>query len=348
MAKHGILLVNLGTPKSTKPGDVYRYLQEFLLDGRVIDFPAIPRNLLVRGIIVPFRHRKSAAMYRKVWTDRGSPLLYHGQDVAAKLQEKVGKDYKVVLAMRYQQPSIKKGLEALRDAQVDRITVMPLFPQYASATTGSVHDKVMEVLRTWQAIPDLQFINNYFDHPSFIKAFVERGAQYNWADYDHVIFSFHGLPERQIRKGDDHKVCQLGDCCQQVTAANQFCYRAQCFGTANAIAASLGIPQDRYTVSFQSRLGRDEWIKPYSEPLVEDLAKKGAKRLLMFSPAFVADCLETIFEIGEEYLEVFQEHGGEHLQLVESLNSSDTWINAMLDILRDKAAIEVPVASTVA
>lgn len=348
MTKHGILLVNLGTPKSTKPGDVYRYLQEFLLDGRVIDFPAIPRNLLVRGIIVPFRHRKSAAMYRKVWTDRGSPLLYHGQDVAAKLQDRLGEDYKVVLAMRYQQPSIKKGLEELRDAQVERITVMPLFPQYASATTGSVHDKVMEVLRTWQAIPDLQFINNYFDHPSFIQAFAERGAQYNWADYDHVIFSFHGLPERQIRKGDDHKVCRLGDCCQQVTAANQFCYRAQCFGTANAIAAALGIPKDRYTVSFQSRLGRDEWIKPYSEPLVEDLAKKGAKRLLMFSPAFVADCLETIFEIGEEYLEVFQEHGGEHLQLVESLNSGEAWINAMLDILRDKAAIEVPAASTVA
>lgn len=347
MAKQGILLVNLGTPKSPKPSHVYRYLQEFLLDGRVIDFPAIPRNLLVRGIIVPFRHRKSAAMYRKVWTDRGSPLLYHGEDVADKLQKRLGDDYKVVLAMRYQEPSIKRGLEALRDAKVERITVMPLFPQYASATTGSVHDKVMEILRTWQAIPDVQFINSYFDHPSFIKAFAKRGAQYNWQDYDHVIFSFHGLPERQIHKGDDHNVCRLGDCCQQITPGNQFCYRAQCFGTANAIAAELGIPQDRYTVAFQSRLGRAEWIKPYSEPLVEELAQKGAKKLLMFSPAFVADCLETIFEIGEEYLEVFQENGGEHLQLVESLNSSDTWIDAMLDILRDKAAIEVSAASTV-
>lgn len=339
MAKEGILLVNLGTPKSPKPRDVYRYLQEFLMDGRVIDIPAFPRNLLVKGIIVPFRHRKSAAMYRKVWTDRGSPLLYHGEDVAGALQKKLGKAYKVVLAMRYQEPSIQRGLETLRAAKVERITVFPLFPQYASATTGSVHDKVMEVLRTWQAIPEVQLINSYFDHPAFIEAFAARGAQYSWQEYDHVIFSFHGLPERQIHKADNHDVCRLGDCCQQITPENQYCYRAQCFGTANAIATALGIPDERYTVSFQSRLGRAEWIKPYSEPLVKALAGQGAKKLLVFSPAFVADCLETIFEIGEEYLEVFQENGGEDLQLVESLNSHPLWIDAMVKILQEKVTV---------
>ncbi len=339
MPKEGILLVNLGTPDSPKPSDVYKYLQEFLLDKRVIDFPAVPRNLLVRGIIVPFRHRKSAKTYREIWTDRGSPLMFHSQDASAKLQQRLGDDFQVELAMRYQTPSIEAGLKKLQDAQVDRITVFPLFPQYASATTGSVHDKVMEIVSRWFTIPDIQFINSYADHPAFIAAFAARGREYPWQDYDHVIFSYHGLPERQIRKSDPYKVCQLGECCRQHSSANQYCYRHQCFQTSEAIVQALGIPADKFTVSFQSRLGNDPWIKPYTEPLIIDLAKQGAKKLLVFSPAFVADCLETIYEIGDEYQEVFEEHGGEKIQLVESLNSSDAWIEAMVAILQDKAAI---------
>lgn len=336
MTRFGILLVNLGTPDSPKPRDVYRYLQEFLLDPRVIDIPTFQRNLLVRGIIVPFRHRKSARTYQEIWTHDGSPLMVYSQRLQSKLQALLGNEVPVQLAMRYQNPSINKGLEALRSRQVEHIVIVPLFPQYASATTGSVHDKVMEILSTWQSIPELSFISSYATHPAFLDSFANQGQQYNWKEFDHVVFSFHGLPERQIFKGDDHGVCKLGDCCNSIGPANHLCYRAQCFATARGIAERLGIPQEHYTVAFQSRLGKAEWIKPYSEPLIIDLAKQGMKRLLVFSPAFVADCLETIYEIGIEYQEVFEEHGGEKIQLVESLNDSDEWVSALRDIIYER------------
>jgi protoporphyrin/coproporphyrin ferrochelatase len=336
MTRFGILLVNLGTPDSPKPRDVYRYLQEFLLDPRVIDIPTFQRNLLVRGIIVPFRHRKSARTYQEVWTTKGSPLMVYGQRLRDKLQALMGEHVPVELAMRYQNPSILKGLEALRSKQVQHIIIVPLFPQYASATTGSVHDKVMEILRTWQSIPELSFISNYATHPAFLDAFAVQGQRYNWKEFDHVVFSFHGLPERQIFKGDDHGVCTLGDCCNSLGPANHLCYRAQCFATARGIAERLGIPESAYTVAFQSRLGKAEWIKPYSEPLIIDLAKQGMKRLLVFSPAFVADCLETIYEIGIEYQEVFEKHGGEKIQLVESLNDSDVWVKGLKQIIDER------------
>lgn len=331
MNKNGILLVNLGTPDSPKVSDVRRYLDEFLMDGRVVDVPAPVRALLVKGIIVPFRGPKSAKTYQAIWTENGSPLMYYSVRTAELLQERLGDEYHVELAMRYQNPSIQSALDKLKAAKVDSIKVIPLFPQYASATTGSVHDKVMEIVRTWQAIPDISFINSYYDEPGIIKNFAENGKKYQPETYDHILFSFHGLPQRQLRKGDDSKAhcLKVENCCETLCDNNKFCYSAQCYQTAKLIAAELNIPREKYTICFQSRLGSDPWAQPYTSAVLEELAHKGAKKVLVFCPAFVADCLETIFEIAEEYQEEFEEMGGEKVQLVESLNDHPMWIETL-------------------
>ena len=336
LGKTGVLLVNLGTPDSPAVPDVRKYLREFLMDGRVIDVPAVPRFALVQGIIAPFRAPKSAKIYRELWNENGSPLKYYGLRNEKQLQEVLGDEYVVRLAMRYQSPSIETALAAFKLLGLSSIIVIPFFPQYASASTGSVYEKVMDVLQTWQVMPQLKFVNRFSDHPGFIQGFVERGRTYmDTRAYDHYLFSYHGLPERHMRKGDPTgQVCKLGDCCNSLHAMNQHCYRAQCFDTTRRLVAELGIPEGKYTTSFQSRLGNDPWIKPYTDDKIKELAKSGIKSVLAFSPAFVADCLETTIEVGEEYKELFEEHGGEHWQLVESLNDSPTWIDTLVDLVK--------------
>jgi protoporphyrin/coproporphyrin ferrochelatase len=331
MAKKGILLVNLGTPDSPSVRDVRKYLDEFLMDERVIDINPVGQLMLVKGIIVPFRGPKSARTYQKIWTAEGSPLLFHSVRVREKLQEVLGGDYVVELGMRYQSPSIAAALENLRKASVQSIKVIALFPQYASATTGSVHQRVMEIVRKWQTIPDLSFVNSFHSEPGMIDIFARNGARYNPETFDHILFSFHGLPQRQLRKADDSgcHCLQAADCCSRLSDVNKFCYSAQCHDTARLIAEKLGLQPDRYTVTFQSRLGRDPWVQPYTSEVIHSLASKGAKRLLVFSPAFVADCLETIYEIAEEYDVEFRQLGGEKVQLVESLNDDPEWIKVL-------------------
>ncbi len=335
IGRTGVLLVNLGTPDSPSVPDVRKYLREFLMDGRVIDFPFLPRFLLVNGIIAPFRSPKSAKTYRELWTETGSPLKYYGEVVTEQVQQRLGDDYAVRLAMRYQSPSIDTGLAEFKLMGLTNLVVVPFFPQYASATTGSIYEKVMDILKTWQVMPSLRFVNRFLEHPKFIEGVVERGrAKMQAHDYDHYIFSYHGLPERQIRKGDPTKqICKLGDCCNSLHAMNQHCYRAQCFETTRRLVAALGIPEGQYTTCFQSRLGRDPWIKPYTEDLVREFPKRGLKRILAFSPAFVSDCLETTIEVGEEYKELFEENGGEHWELVDSLNDSPLWIDTVVDLV---------------
>jgi len=339
MAKTGILLVNLGTPNSPSTPDVRRYLTQFLTDGRVIDIPWLPRQLLVRGIIGPFRSPKSAATYRQIWLPDGSPLMVYGLRLLAKVRARLEPEISVELAMRYQQPSIEAGLKRLRDAGVERYVIFPLFPQYASATTGSVHEEVMRILSGWQGIPEVLLVGDYADHPGFIQPFVSAAREHNLADCDHVLFSFHGLPKRQIRKGDDHGVCQFGTCCDHLGPKNRLCYRAQCLATTRALVRELGLKEGSYTTCFQSRLGRDPWIEPYTSDVLEKLAHQGVKRLLVLCPAFVADCIETIDEIAVEYAEEFREAGGETLTLVESLNDRDTWVDGLCQILQDKAGL---------
>lgn len=330
--KKGLLLINLGTPLTPQPKHVYRYLNEFLTDGRVIDLPWLKRQVLVRGIIVPFRYKASAHLYQKIWQKEGSPLLIHGLSMQNKVQELLGNKFEVCLSMRYQTPSIEEGLAKLQKDYLSEIIILPLFPQYASATTGSVHQKVMECVKKWTVIPKLTFINSFPDHPGFIKAFCDRGKQYDLKSYDHILFSFHGLPERHIRQADCSNTCLKENCCQKLQNTNQFCYKAQCYATARAIAKGLNIREEAYTICFQSRLGSDPWIQPYTSDIIQQCAEKKMKRLLVFCPAFVSDCLETTCEISIEYADLFRNLGGEELQLVEGLNDHPNWIKAICDI----------------
>ena len=333
--KTGILIVNLGTPDSPSVRDVRKYLREFLSDPRVIDTGAFARWMLVNFIIAPIRSSRSAKLYKKIWTGNGSPLLYYSEKQKKLLQEKLGDGFHVELAMRYQSPSIQLALHRLSGLKLRKIIVLPLFPQYASASTGSVHEKIMSIISTWQVIPEISFINSYPNDKGFINAFTEVGKKYNPENYDHVLFSFHGLPERQIKKADKNNHCLTGNCCEVFENKNGFCYRAQCFETARLLAKNLHIPFEKYTVCFQSRLGKTPWIKPYSDQVVEELAKKGMKKVLVFAPAFVSDCLETIYEIGVEYDELFKKNGGDKIQLVESLNDHPAWIDAMERLVRN-------------
>lgn len=330
--KTGVLLVNLGTPDSPSVGNVRSYLSQFLNDPRVIDIPWLSRKMLVNVVIVPFRASKSAAVYKKLWTDKGSPLLYYSEEVQRLLQEALGSGYGVHLAMRYKNPSIPSVLEEMRTKNYDDMVVVPMFPQYASASTGSALEEVMNVVSKWWVIPEIRFVSQYYDHPTYIDAFVARGRQYELAAYDHVIFSYHGLPERHVDKVHEKGSCADYDCENRLTAENKYCYRATCFATTRLIAAKLEIPKEKYSVTFQSRLN-DKWLKPFSDQVVAECAKKGLKNLLVFSPAFTADCLETIIEIGEEYQEIFTANGGDKLQLVESLNDHPCWIQCLKELV---------------
>ena len=265
----GVLLVNLGTPSTPSPRDVKRYLTEFLTDGRVIDLPPVQRNLLVRGIIIPKRYRQSAALYQSIWEKEGSPLLIHGKKVEDLLQKRLGENYRVRLAMRYQNPSIEEGLKALMGCQ--KLVIFPMFPQYASATTGSVHQKVFEILSKWAIIPEVRFISQYPSHPHLIEAFAKRAEERDLESYDHFVFSYHGLPQRQILKGDQKGIClKEKDCCQN----NPTCYASQCFATTREITKKLRIPHGMWSHTYQSRLGKSPWIEPYTDVVLQNLAIK--------------------------------------------------------------------------
>jgi ferrochelatase len=337
----GILLVNLGTPDTPNKSDVRRYLKEFLLDPRVIDIPPLQRNLLVRGVILPFRPKASAEAYRKIWTERGSPLLYHARDLTAKLSLFFSGEVPIEIGMRYGNPSIRSGLQRLLAKDIHRVVVFPLFPQYASASWGSAVERVyVEAGKLWN-VPAVQVVGAYYDHPAYIGACaaVAEGALCDFAA-EKILLSFHGLPERHLRKSDGTHggYCLIkANCCDGIVAANRDCYRAQSFATARALAKQLGLSEDRYEVAFQSRLGRTPWIRPYMDERVRALAQSGVKRLAVLSPSFVADCLETIEEIGLRAAEDFVKHGGHELRLVPSLNSEDAWVSAVAKILQDAA-----------
>jgi ferrochelatase len=335
-AKKAVLLVNLGTPDSPKTRDVRSYLFQFLNDKRVIDIPWILRKILVNGIIVPFRAPKSAKVYKELWSDKGSPIIYHTKDLCQKLSEKLGSEYHVDYAMRYKNPSLKKTLESWQSHNFEQIMILPLFPHYASATNGSVIEEAMDVIKKWWVIPELNFLPQFYDQNFYIDGFVQNGLKYKITDYDHVLFSFHGLPERHVDKVYNDGLCKDNDCEHGVNNKNKFCYKATCYQTVFLIAKKLGLKEIDYSVGFQSRLGRG-WIEPFSDEIIIQKAKEGVKKMLVFSPAFVADCLETIIEIGDEYQELFEENGGEKIQLVESLNSSDIFVEGLYNMINKRS-----------
>jgi ferrochelatase len=335
-ASKAVLLVNVGTPENTSVGKVRRYLFEFLNDKRVIDLPWLGRALLVNLIIVPFRAPKSAKLYKELWTEQGSPLLYYGNKVADQLDEKLGDDYDVYMSMRYAKPNMKTVLKEIKDKRYDELILVPLYPHYASSTTGTTIERMMELVRQWYVIPSVRAVNQFWEHPKFLEAFEARGKEYNLDEYDHILFSYHGLPNRQLDKVHPEYKCVDCNCHERYkpTDAAKFCYRNTCYQTSRVLAERLGLKEDDYTVCFQSRLSNN-WLTPFSDKVVEAKAKEGAGKLLVFSPAFVADCLETNVEIGMEYQEIFEEHGGEKVELVPSLNDHPKWIEALEDLVRE-------------
>lgn len=342
MARQGFLLINLGTPDDPGVPAVRRYLKEFLSDPHVVDINPIARSVLLYGVILPWRSPRSAEAYQKIWTQRGSPLLVHGRDLARKLAAALGDEWQVELAMRYQNPSLASALQRLHENGVERIVVFALFPHHADATWGSAIEKLKnEAGKYWNA-PLLEIVPPYYDHPAFIGALAEVARPVlEDVQAERVLFSYHGLPERQVTKADPTggRYClQNPTCCDAITETNKDCYRAQCFATSRALAERLGLMREEWETSFQSRLGRVPWIRPYTDERVRDLAAAGVRRLAVLSPAFTADCLETLEEIGIRAREDFIAHGGEELRLVPSLNSEDVWTEAVIRIARDAVA----------
>ncbi|MEN6453077.1 MAG: ferrochelatase [Prolixibacteraceae bacterium] len=327
-----VLLVNVGTPDEPTVPAVRRYLYHFLNDPRVIDLPLIPRKLLVNLIIVPFRAPKSTKLYERLWTPEGSPLMVNAVKNRDRLQEALGVNYDVFMGMRYENPSLKHSLEQIREKRYGRLIVFPVFPQYASSTTGTVGEFVFREVGKWNVMPEIRMISQFYDHPLFIKAFTERIREYKQEKWDHVIFSYHGLPMRQIRKAHPQIDTAACACTGALPSHGHFCYRAACYETSRLLARQLGLKPEDYTVSFQSRLDKD-WLEPFTDATLVKLAKDGHKRVLVAAPAFVADCLETTVEIGYEYQELFEREGGEKVQLVESLNDHPLWIEAMKAIV---------------
>lgn len=323
-----ILLINLGTPDSPDKKSVRSYLRQFLNDPFVIDMPRIARLLLVNLIIIPFRLNKSTKLYKRLWTESGSPILLHLENLRERLQSALGKSHPVYAAMRYGNPSIQSVLSAIDQSGVKEVLVLPLFPQYASSTTGSIVHAVQKHKKKLQNIRDIKFIRQFYDDPGFINAFCKRIAGYQPESFDHIILSCHSLPERHIQLiHPEHRV--HGCVCEQkMPVYGKECYKATGYQTARLIAGALNLSQDHYTVSFQSRFAR-KWIGPFTEDVVIQLAREGKSRILVVAPSFVADCLETIVEIGQDYRELFIRHGGKELVMCESLNAEEEWVEAV-------------------
>lgn len=326
MKKPGVLLINLGSPDSPKVSDVRRYLREFLMDGRVLDAPYPIRFGVVHGLILPFRPKQSAEAYHKVWLPEGSPLIVTSREVQQKLQQRV--PVPVELAMRYQNPSVETALRRLLDQGVEELLLVSLFPHYAMSSFETAVVRVQEVAKAIASSMTIKIVPPYYADPDYITALTTSAAKYLEQDYDHLMFSFHGLPERHLRKSDPTgcHCLKTENCCEVASPAHATCYRAQCYQTVKAFVAKAGIPKGRYSIAFQSRLGRDPWLQPYTDQELTRLAKSGVKKLVVICPAFVTDCLETIEEIGMRGKEVFLEAGGQKFDTIPCLNAHPLWI----------------------
>ena len=331
--KTGLLIMNLGTPDAPTTEKVGTYLKEFLMDEYVVDLPKAIRWFLVNVIIVPNRSPKSAHAYSKVWTERGSPLKFHSQDLTAKVAAKLSAKYDVKLAMRYQNPSVHSVLSEWQKQDIREIKVMPLYPQYARASTLSSELKVAEVAKELNFDVNITYLKPFYRDTGYIDSFSEKIKDtLAIGSWDFLLFSYHGLPERQIRKSDTTKSFCLNsqNCCNEINPKNsEHCYRAHCYESSRLIAAKLGLPAEKWSVAFQSRLGVTDWITPYTDIVLNELADKGVKKLVIACPAFAADCLETLEEIEMRAEEQFLGRGGQTLTMVPSLNSSESWVNAV-------------------
>lgn len=335
MTKKGILLVNLGSPRSTKVEDVKEYLDEFLMDENVIDYRWFFRTLLVRGIILNTRPKKSAAAYETVWTPEGSPLIVITEQIQRKLQQRV--DVPVEIGMRYAEPSIETGIRKLTEQGVTDIVLFPLYPQYAMSTTETVIEKAEDVRKKHFPGVKINYIQPFYNRDIYIDCLAESIREKLPLEFDALQFSYHGVPERHIYKTDPTNTCNLNDCCsREDNPSHQFCYRHQCYRVTELVIEKLGIPKEKTIVTFQSRLGKDKWIEPYTDATLENLPKKGIKNLAIVCPAFVSDCLETLEEISVEGKEEFMHAGGEHFHYLPCLNDEDRWIDVVQTLCEEK------------
>jgi ferrochelatase len=334
MSKQGVLLVNLGSPDSPSVPDVRRYLREFLMDGRVLDAPWPIRFGVVHFAILPSRPKQSAEAYHQIWTPEGSPLVVTSRRVQAAVAARVS--VPVELAMRYQNPSIPKALERLAAGGVDRLLLIPLFPHFAMSSFETAVERVREVIARRRFGMELHVQPPYYDRPDYLDALVASAQPYLDRGFDHLLFSFHGIPERHLRKSDPtgRHCLQVPNCCEVASPAHATCYRAQCFKTVAGFVRRANIPASRYSVAFQSRLGRDPWLKPYTDYELERFGKAGLKRLLVICPAFVSDCLETLEEIGMRGRETFQHAGGGAYEQIPCLNEHPRWIAAVEEMVK--------------
>jgi len=332
--KRAVLLMNLGSPDSTEVKDVKEYLLEFLMDGRVIDYPYVFRSLLVKGIIVPFRAKKSAAAYRSIWTAAGSPLIQTTREVKQLLEKEMNEPAEI--AMRYRKPRPEAAFEQLLQRQpgLEEVIAVPLYPHYAMSSYETAVEQVKEIHAKNKYPFALKIVQPYYNHPAYLEALAESIRPYLTQDYDHILFSYHGVPKRHIRKSDvtGSHCLSSGDCCAIPSEAHKFCYRHQCLETTRLITGKLGIPAGKFSNSFQSRLGGG-WLEPFTDKRLEEMPAQGIKKLLILCPAFVSDCLETLEEIAEEGKETFMHAGGEAFTMIPCMNTSPAWIKALKQLV---------------
>ncbi|TXD83876.1 ferrochelatase [Subsaximicrobium wynnwilliamsii] len=341
MNKKGVLLVNLGSPESPEPKDVKTYLGEFLMDERVIDVPYWARALLVKGIVLNTRPKASAKAYKKIWWDEGSPLIVLSERLQEKLQQEV--EFPVALAMRYGSMTIKKGLQELADQGVDEVFLIPLYPQFAMATTETIVVLAEEVRKAHFPQMNIQELPAFYNEPEYIEVLANSIAKHlEGKDYEQLLFSYHGVPERHIRKSDITKShCQIdGLCCKTPSPAHEFCYRHQCFEVTRLVGEKLKLKEGSFSTSFQSRLGFDPWLRPYTDRTIERMGKEGVKKMAIVTPAFVSDCLETLEEIAMEGEEIFHEMGGKDFTTIPCLNDDRAWVKLLAKWINEWSSTE--------
>lgn len=343
--KPAAILLNLGSPDSTSVPDVRRYLREFLMDKRVLDAPTLLRWFVVNGLILPRRPHQSAEAYASIWRENGSPLILISQILQEALQQQF--DFPIELAMRYGNPSIPDAVQRLKEKEITRLYVIPLYPQYAMSSYETVLVRLMEELSVQMPTLNTQLLQPFYDDPEYIGALVASARPHLKDGFDQLLFSFHGVPERHLRKTDPshaHCLCTT-DCCQKKHPAHATCYRHQCLRTADLFREEAGIPVDKIMVSFQSRLGRDPWLTPYTDRVLAKLPGEGVKKVRVICPAFVSDCLETLEEIAMQGRDIFLESGGEDFAQIPCLNEHPDWIAFLAKRIRSFAE-QAPVTLT--
>ena len=334
-SKIGVLLINLGTPDNCDPKSVYAYLKQFLNDPRVIDLPKVIRYVLVNWVIIPFRYKKSAHAYQQIWSNKGSPLLTNSQDLVSAVRKEFDTSVQIELGMRYGNPSIKSAFSALKDCK--KIIAIPLFPQYSSAATGSAAEELLRVLGDQWNIPEISVKRDFFNNPDFIAAYASLIKEHvNDKKIDTLIFSFHGLPERHINKSACLSVCSRSEPCPKIDQLSTYCYRAQCYETSRLIAKELNLSSSDYMVSFQSRLGKTPWIKPYTDLILEELRQKKVENIAIVCPSFVSDCLETLEEINIRARAQWLELGGCDFVFIPCINTHPSWVEGLVKMIKSQ------------